>query len=336
MVDYSDWKACAADEGAPSYVKRAGFTANGWTSPANPFFADQANGELPCNDRAETWVSARYFSKHASEDRYARIGADVGYNLRKAAAAFGIVDDVERVMAHHEEVKAASDDDYGWVRGGVRKYPMFDGHGVKLASEYFEENKFKYPFTMRREIAGNILRKAAEYGVSVPDGIRKTAGHGLARPDDVINELVIRAELCRDADTSLALAKMAEHVAERGAAALDGTTDKIAELVEDTDVIENWRGRYGKDMTAPEDFLFSMDVKQAEAVLDDVVAVGGDALSLAKLAGLPPDTFDDVLGEGFAASVSENGRIVPRRLGEALAKKTAEDLNELSAALKRL
>lgn len=336
MVDYSDWKACAADEGAPSYVKSAGLPASGRTSPARPFFADQAHGELPCNGRAETWVSARYFSKHAADAAYAGIAADVEYNLRKAAAAYGIVDDVERVMTHHEEVKAASDDDYGYVRPGVRKYPMFDGHGVKLASEYFEENKFKYPFAMRREIAGNILRKAAEYGVQVPDGIRKTAGHGLARPDDVVNELTIRAELCRDPDTALALAKMAEHVAERGVESLDGTTGKIAELVEDTDVIEGWRGRYGRDMTAPEDFLFSMDVKQAEAVLDDVVEVGGEALSLSKLAELPPDTFDNVLGEGFSAAVSENGRIVPRMLGDALAKKTAEDLNELSAALKRL
>ncbi len=336
MIDYNDWKSCTTDAGAPSYVKTASFPAERRPEPAGSFMADQVNGELPCNGRAETWATARYFAKHASEGQYAGIRADVEYNIKRAAAMFGIADDVARVMTHHEEVKAASDDDYGWVRDGVRKYPMFDGHGVKLASEYFEENKFKYPFGMRREIAGNILRKAAEYGVSVPDGIRKTAGRGLARPDDVVNELTIRAELCNDPDTALALAKMAEHVAERGMEALDGTTEKIAELVEDTDVIEGWRGRYGKDMTSPEDFLFSMDVKQAEAVLDDVVEVGGEALSLSKLAELPGETFDDVLGEGFAASVSRGGRISPRMLGDALAKKTAEDLNELSAALRRL
>lgn len=336
MVDYSEWRSYASEEGAPAYVKSASFPEEAPAVPRRSFYADAVRQELPCNSREETWTSARYFSKHAEDEGYRRIRADVEYNLQKAAELFGISEDVARVLTHTEEVKTASDSDYGWVRPGERKYPMFDAYGVKLAAAYFEDNKFKYPFPMRSEIAKNILRKAAEFGVGVPDGVRKTAGHGVARPDNVINELAIRAELCHDPDTGLALAKMAEHVAENGAEALAGATDKIAELVEDVDVIENWRGRYGKDMSAPEDFLFDMDVKQAEAIVNDVIEIGGDALSLSKLAELPDEVFDDVLGEGFADSVKEAGAIDPRKLGEALAAKSAEDLNELSHALKRL
>lgn len=337
MVDYNEWKSCVSDEDAPAYVKSASFQEGAPSSPRRSFFADAVRQELPCNSREETWASARYFAKHAGDECYASIRADVEYNLQKAAEVFGIADDVAKVLTHTEEVKTASDADYGWVRDGERKYPMFDAHGVKLASEYFEDNKFKYPFPMRSEIAKNILRKAAEFGVEVPDGIRKTAGHGIARPDNVINELMIRVDLCSDVDTGLELAKMAEHIAENGNAALDGTTEaKIAELVEDVDVIENWRGRYGKDMSAPEDFLFDMDVKQAEAIVNDVIGIGGDALSLSKLAELPDEVFDDVLGEGFADSVKEAGAIDPKKLGEALAAKSQEDLNELSHVLKRL
>lgn len=336
MVDYSEWKSCTSDETAPAYVKSASFPDTEPPASRHAFYADAVARELPCNSREETWASARYFAKHAGDEAYRSIRADIEYNLQKAAAVFGIADDVSKVLTHTEEVKTASDDDYGWVRPGERKYPMFDAAGVKLAAEYFEDNKFKYPFPMRREIAGNILRKAAEFGVAVPDGIRKTAGHGVARPDNVVNELMIRAELCSDVDTGLALAKMAEHVAEQGVEALDGTTEKIAELVEDTDIIENWRRRYGKDMSAPEDFLFDMDVKQAEAIVNDVVEIGGDALSLSKLAELPDEVFDDVLGEGFAESVKEAGAIDPKKLGEALASKSTEDLNELSHALRRL
>lgn len=336
MVDYSEWRSYASEEGAPAYVKSASFPEEAPAVPRRSFYADAVRQELPCNSREETWTSARYFSKHAEDDGYRRIRADVEYNLQKAAELFGISEDVARVLTHTEEVKTASDSDYGWVRPGERKYPMFDAYGVKLAAAYFEDNKFKYPFPMRSEIAKNILRKAAEFGVGVPDGVRKTAGHGVARPDNVINELTIRAELCHDPDTGLALAKMAEHVAENGAEALAGATDKIAELVEDVDVIEDWRGRYGKDMSAPEDFLFDMDVKQAEAIVNDVIEIGGDALSLSKLAELPDEVFDDVLGEGFADSVKEAGAIDPRKLGEALAAKSAEDLNELGHALKRL
>lgn len=336
MVDYNEWRSCASEDGAPTYVKSAGFPEEAPPASRHAFYADAVAEELPCNSRAETWASARYFAKHAGDEAYRGIRADVEYNLQKAAELFGISEDVAKVLTHTEEVKTASDSDYGWVRPGERKYPMFDAHGVKLAAGYFEDNKFKYPFPMRNEIAKSILRKAAEFGVEVPDGIRKTAGHGVARPDNVINELTIRAELCHDPDTGLALAKMAEHIAENGAEALNGSTEKIAELVEDTDVIENWRGRYGKDMSAPEDFLFDMDVKQAEAIVNDVVEVGGDALSLSKLAQLPDEVFDDVLGEGFAESVKEAGAIDPRKLGEALAAKSVEDLNELGHALRRL
>lgn len=336
MVDYNDWRSCTADADAPAYVKSASFP-DAPAPLARSFFADQTNGELPCNSREEIWASAHYFRKHAEEDHYRAFKADIEYNLQKAAETFGIADDIAKVLTHTEAVKQASDEDYGWVRDGVRKYPMFDAHGVKLAASYFEENKFKYGFPMRQEIARNILKKAEQYDVlDLPDGIRKSAGYGVARPDNVINELTVRAELCHDVDTALALAKMAEHVAEKGCAALTGTTDKIAELVEDVDVIENWRGRYGKDMTAPEDFLFDMDVKAAEALVNDTIELSGDVLSLSKLAELPDSTFDDVLGEGFAESVKEAGAIDPKKLGEALAARPVEDRNELSHALKRL
>lgn len=336
MVDYSEWKSCAQDEAAPAYVKTAGFPEAEPPAGRHAFYADAVARELPCNSPAQTWTSARYFMKHASDEAYRAIRADVEYNLQKAAHMFGIADDVAKVLTHTEEVKTASDDDYGWVRDGERKYPMFDASGVKLAAAYFEDNKFKYPFPMRNEIAKNILRKAAEFGVEVPDGVRKTAGHGVARRDNVVNELLIRAELCSDVDTALALSKMAEHLAEGGEEALAGATEKIAELVEDTDIIENWRGRYGKDLMAPEDFLFDMDVKQAEAIVNDVIEINGDALSLSKLAELPDEVFDDVLGDGFAESVKEAGAISPKKLGEALAARTPEDLNELGHALWRL
>ena len=135
MVDYSEWKSCTSDADAPAYVKSASFPDAEPPAPRRAFYADAAAGELPCNSRAETWASARYFAKHASDEAYRAIRADVEYNLQKAAAVFGIADDVARVLTHTEEVKQASDDDYGWVRPGERKYPMFDASGVKLAAE---------------------------------------------------------------------------------------------------------------------------------------------------------------------------------------------------------
>lgn len=337
MVDYNDWKSCTGDADAPAYVKTASFAEEAQAPVRGSFFADQVAHELPCNSREETWASARYFAKHASEEQYRMTRTDIEYNLQKAAHVYGISEDVAKVMTHTEAVKQASDSDFGWVREGVKKYPMFDAEGVKLAAAYFEDNKFCYGFPMRQEIARNILKKAEEYGVTgLPDGIRKTAGYGLARRDDVINELTIRAELCKDAEAGLALAKMAEHLAVHGQEALAGATDEIAKLAEDVDVIEGFRAQYGKTMVAPEDFLFAMDVKQAEAVLNDVIELGGDALSLSKLAELPDEVFDNVLGDGFADSVKEGSCIDPVKLGEALAKRTVEDRNELSHALKRL
>lgn len=336
MVDYNEWRAGALEDNAPAYVKQAGFPETEAKSASRRFFADSMRDELPCNSPAETWLSARHFSKHAEDAQYGEVRDDVEYNIRKAAEVFGISDDVGKALVHTVAVKTASDSDYGWVVNGERKYPMFDATGVKLAEEYFEANKAKYPFSVRKEIAGNILAKAEEFGVAAGESIRKSAGHGVGRPDNVINELVIRAELCQDPDTALALSKMAERVAEQGAEALAGSSDKIAELVEDVDVIENWRRRYGKDMSAPEDFLFDIDMKQAAALVEDAVDVGGDVLSLSKLAELSDETFDNVFGDGFAESVKVAGVINPARLGGALAALSPEDRNEFRNYLKLL
>lgn len=342
MIEYAEWKAAAADENAPEFVKTAG-AASADRVQSGPM-ADIVHDELPCGTAADTWISARAFAKKAESGAYARIPGlkeDIAARLMKSAELFGVADAVSGAMSVKKTSAAERpDSDYGWVDGAERKYPLFSPSYVKRACEYFEEYKYSYPFAMRSAIAKRILAKAAEFGMpgsEIPDGVRKTAGHGLARPDNVINELVVRAESCGDVDAADALAAAAEKVAELGMEALSGgTAEKMAELVEDADVISGAYRSYGRKVMAPEEFLFDIDIKSAEAALADTIEIGGDALSLRKLAELPDELFDGVFGDGFAESCKTAGAIDPAKLGNAISGRPDEDVNELSNVLRGL
>lgn len=344
MIEYAEWKAAASSSDAPEFVKSAEIPDTAGTPTG--CFADIVHDELPCGDAAQTWLSARAFAKRASAgayDRVAGLRADIESRIRTSARVFGVEEQVDAALAVPKQAEAAhGDGDYGWVDGGTRKYPLFDASHVKRACTYFEENKYKYPFTMRSAIANRIIEKAAEFGIpraEIPFGVYKTAGHGFARPDNVVNELVVRAEECGDAhaDVADALAAAAEKVAELGMDALaGGGAEKIAELVEDADVITGRYKSYGRLTLPPEDFLFDIDIKTAEDAVSDMIEIGSDVLSLRKLAELPEELYDGVFGDGFAESCKTAGAIDPEKLGNAIAGRRQEDVNELANVLRSL
>ena len=342
MIDYADWQAAASDPTAPEFVKRAAFAGTRGKAPG--YAADIVHDELPCDTPEETWVSARAFAVKAASGAYARVAGledSIRSRIKTAADLFGISADVETALSvKTAEAPGHADDDYGWVDGAGRKYPLFSAAHVKRACAYFEDNKYMYPFTMRSAIARRILAKAAAFDVpreEIPDGVRKTAGHGLARPDDVVNELVVRAESCDDVDVAGALAGAAEKVAELGMDALaHGGAEKLAELVEDADVITGRYKTYGRLTRPPEDFLFGIDIKTAEAAVSDMIEIGRDVLSLRKLAELPDELYDGVFGDGFAASCKTAGTLDPEKLGKAIAERRQEDVNELANVLRSL
>ena len=309
----------------------------------NSAFADDNSRVFPIDSPAATWLSAAYFAKNA-----AAAGYSVGMcqyiegRLMKAAQAFGIGDSVTAIVSaikQPPEEKQAADvaENYGWVSGTGRKYPMFDATGVKRAASYFMENRFNYPPVMRKTIAGNIMRKAAEYGVVVDDTVRKEAGQGLPRRDTLMQELLDRARLAKSAEASVAIGNLVESLATVGPDELMTQLDKIAEVIDMLDQSEGFDKQYGKRMLSPAEFIYDIDPKVAEAMLEDAVELDQHVFSLKKLAGLSPDVFGAVLGDEFVSRVKQaDGKIDVEKLGDELFSLPRPDRTALEQHLQTL
>lgn len=300
-------------------------------------YADDVRRLFPIVTPVDTWLSAAYFAKHAEEVYTSALRSHVESRIKEAAAVFGIADDVSAIMTairQVPEVKQASDGDYGWVKGTERKYPMFSAVGVHKAAEYFMENRYQYPPAMRKTIAAAIMRKAGEFKVDVPASIRKEAGHGLPRRDTLMAELLERSRSTKDAELSQAVANVNEMIAVAGMDEIGEVLDKVAEVVDALDKAEGLNLGYGKRRLAPADFIYDMDPKEAEKLIEDSVELKNHVFSIQKLAELPPTLFSDVLGEDFVSRVkSADGKIDRSKLADELYSLPAPDKAALESHL---
>lgn len=309
-------------------------------------FADPARKLFPVADPALTWLSAAYFNKHAADGELPYCKDELAFvaeAIKAAAYIHGIAEDVEQLenqLGVPEEKQAEdAESNYGWVMrdattGEVlaRKYPMFDRRGVEKASEYFDEYRGRYPIGIRRTIAQNIMRKAAEYDMpteALRPAVLKEAGFGIPRKDRLMEEIYERAHLTKDAEQAIALANINELVANISDAELGENLDKIAEVIDAFDNASGLTAYYGKKILMPADFLHDVNLKEASAAVEDAVELKKHVFSLSKLAELPTHIFSDVLGDEFAQSIVKSGNeaqvIDPEKLADNLYSLPAPD-----------
>ena len=163
-------------------VKTAGtpdYLANGVLVDANDAaclpdssFADTVNRRFPLTDRANTFASAGYFAKTASDCGYTPIEHEaVLSRIKRAAEVYGIKKDVEEMMGKIAESmkpaqeKVAADDKSNYCDPEHMGYPVFDKQGAEMANDFFTKHAYRYGHERRMTIARNIMAKCAEYGV---------------------------------------------------------------------------------------------------------------------------------------------------------------------------
>lgn len=304
-------------------------------------FADPDTRRYPIDTKAATWLAGAIFEmqKQAGELDYPKHTESwVEGNITKNAELFEISEDLESVrgLIGGELSKVASDEDsnYAWLIKDAneqvvkRRYPIHDETGVRKAAEYFMENRGEYPHAVRREICSKVLRKAAALGIDeseLPGEMVREAGDALPRTSVIMRELIHRANLSKDAEAGAALLNLNNVLSVADPNEVLESIDKIAEIVEDFDAVEGLRGSYGKRVTFPADFLYSVNTKEASAVVDGTISLGDHAFQKAALAELEPATaFAPVLGADFVSAIKE---------GESVdATKLAKKLSELGPA----
>jgi len=305
-------------------------------------FADDVRRLFPITSPADTWLSAAYFSKNAEACGYRDdYRACVAGRLRTAARIYGIEKDVNALTTSFSKQAADAhpeDDDanYGWVNGAERKYPMFDAEGVKLAASHFSTYMYRYPANMRTKVAATIVTKAEAYGVPLTNpSIRKEAHLGMPRRDTLMAELLERAKLVRDPEASLKIAEINSLVAVCDMPELVANLEKIATVLDIVDVATGMDRQYGKKLLAPAEFLYDIDMKQADAMADDAVYLGNDVFSLTKLAELDADDYAAALGDDFVTRIkSASGTVSREKLGDELNSLPTPDKNALKSHLR--
>jgi hypothetical protein len=327
---------------APEFVKNAeAMTKEAADKLPDSLFADRTNRRYPIDSKANTWLSAAYFVKSASNDGYGTevLKNYVGEVIKLAASRYGIRKEVDALFEKKPEPieKKASDDDsnYGWP--AERKYPMFDEHGVKLAQDYFAENAFKYPADMRRTIAKNILRKCSEYGFSPNDTVRTEAGEGFQMQEFTAAHLLDRVKAAGNSGhlkEAEALAKGMKALFSQNPKNYAETMEKFASIVETFDHMLGFDRKYGTRFLSPAALFHGRSIKEAQAIKEDTVVLKDHAFSITKLAELPIEVFTDALGDDFGERVKSASGIDRDRLADELHSMPLPDRNALYRSIR--
>ena len=286
-------------------------------------FADRVNRRFPITDRANTWASAGYFAKTASDCGYSdRQKETVMAMIKRAADIYGIAKDVDDMLGKlsekNEQVeKKAADDLSCYCDPDHRGYPVFDKEGAELANAFFTKNAYKYGHERRRTIAKNIMKKSAEFGVKAAEQVRMSAGDGFPNREVLAEHLMFRAnELLQRGTYKMAseLCKFAKEICICSDEDLFRNRDGLFNAIGGMDEVTGLDDLYDRKFAAPEELVFDIPLGSMKEVVEDAVPMGGDTFSAKALSELPRSLFEKVLPKEMVDGMMDDGKISPKKL----------------------
>lgn len=304
-------------------------------------FADRVHRRFPLTDRANTWASAGYFAKTASDMGYSEAERGmVASSIKRAAAVYGIGNDVDGIMAKvtsEPQVKQAEDDASNYCDPEHRGFPVFDKEGAEMANSFFEKHAYKYGHERRMAIARNIMRKSAEYGVKVAEQVRLSAGEGFPNREALAEHLLFRAnELMSRGTYKMAeeLCKFASEICVCSDEDLFRNKKGLFDAISGMDEVTGLDECYGRKFCAPEEVVFDITPESMKEVMDDAVPMGGDTFSAKALSELPKALFEKVLPKEMVDGMMEGGKISPKKLSVTIVSLKSPESSHLKRTIK--
>lgn len=331
--------------GAPDYLRDCVLVdSKDAESLPSSLFADGINRRFPITDKANTFASAGYFAKTASEYGYTESMKNMVLSrIKRAADIYGIRNDIDDAMAkiasaqEPSQEKQASDDLSNYCDPEHRGYPVFDKEGAELANDFFSKHAYKYGHARRMEIAKNIMRKSAEYGVKVAEQVRLSAGDGYPNRGTLAENLLFRAnELMRRGTYKMAaeLCKFAKEILISSDEDLDSNKDGLFNAIAGMDEITGIDDCYGRKFCAPEEVVFDVTPDSIKDVIDDAVPMGNETLSAKALSELPRSLFEKVLPKDSVDGMMEDGKISPKKLSVTIISLKSPESSHLLRTIK--
>lgn len=340
--------AQVVDFNLPEYVEKGiPLEKEAAARTTDSLFADDINRRYPLTDKANTWLSGAYFAKTASDTYSPPEFHRIASRIIKAASLYGIETDVCDIMskiaeaeiqqARQEAEKTAEAAELCYGEPETEGFPMFDVDQVKMACDYFNENAYAYDWRRRANIAKNILRKTAEYGLTVPEIIRKEAGVGFPRVDFLAENLLTReAELERRGLHKMAgdMRRTIKIVLTAQPQDLMGQLEPLREMVSGADELSGIDNEYGRRFLPPADFIFDVNDDDARSFQEDTIPMCGEYMSARALSELPKMLFSKVMSSSMLENMCDNGKLSPKKMSVTIIRMGPREQHNLLDVIK--
>lgn len=316
----------------PEFVKKAEVD-NPAELPSDAF-GDIRHRKFPCHTKAATWLANAYFQQARSA--YSKKEAEfVQGRINKFASHWAISGLVGQF--NHNWSKIANydginlpDSQYALVATTddgqkIRRFPMPNCMSVKWAGERLYADRYKYPYLMRKTAARNILREAIKYddmskrGEKIAgvlpgtthfephtlDYLERAAGFGATHPMRAAEKVAQRVVILKGRHNDHA-EKMAElAIAIRDLPSMNGELlMKLANVVDAVDRETGLCDHYHEGLEMPEEIMFPILEKHAEAIMDEhVTLTTGKTYPVGMLMEIPLEKISAVLGDEFMEAV---------------------------------
>lgn len=314
----------------PDYVKTASVSelVPDTSVPSSAYADCRGVRRYPIHNKSATYVSTLYFlEKQAAFPPTVR--KLIGEQLRKAAEFWGIAADVATAVTRCSELDKQAeypDSSYAMVivsdQGKERRYPLRNSLEVKAAADWFcqflPQLRQEFAFNDRATIAGNILRKAAEFGVALDeaqDTLERCSGKGVGSPQKIAQLISDRARIAGTPQVKVAMQALAGSTSATPKIFLDpASLLKLATIVDNFDRANGLLSKYSPGVPAPEDVIFEANFAKLSAMKNDAcTTVTGSVYDKSQLAKLSASDVQDNFGDEIAKEVCSGLTVDPEK-----------------------
>ena len=305
----------------PEFVKEASADADNLNELPSTSFGDPAKRLYPLATAADAWLSREYFRKRAGSMDPGRRGL-VKHYIDKAVKFWDLPSPTLR--------KKAAAPAHTIRTNSVTVTLKSPGH-YKEAADKLMELRSSLPYEDRRAFARGLLTTPAELAVKLDpatnDYIEKAAGLGASTVPTMFKAALSRVAQLRGSypELSNALTKVAHEAVKVGPT--PKVMEKVASALDLADKASGANQWYGKGWNTPEESVYVVLRKQAEAVvIDSVRLMNGKTVHASELRAKKDqvdDFFENFIGEipyDDADQMIQFVKTIPRTDADALVR----------------
>lgn len=290
-------------------------------------FADRSSRMFPLHTEEHAILSKLYAEKQAQY-----ISEDVVGNIDKMLSLYG--HDPETFTFPTQTKSASAEESSQYLLPQYKRLCIRGKSDVRPATEALLAQKNRLKVATVTEASVRAVTRAADYGLDerdLPADIYKYAGLTSCDAGDLLDWIEARAVACTSGEDRATYQKIAQAVSNNfpptGVISSRDSLVKIANAIEAADESAGLTPLYGHTILDPIQTVFNMD---KVATLD--VDMGGQQIPLQQLLAVPPEVYEEILGEGvMEAAVGPDGQVDPQQF-QALLQTLPADLKTLLAS----